>query len=207
MRDTDGGLTMKTETLGKFDTLGSDNDPPTLIRSNVFHDSRGFFTEVTKSLVLKSSGIMSQFVQDNRSRSIPKVIRGMHAQLGPAQAKLVSCLRGSIFDVIVDIRPESATFGKFEGVTLKEDDGVSLYVPIGFAHGFCVLGDQPADVFYKVSAEWSPTSEVGVRFDDPTLKIPWPVSNPIVSEKDRKLPSFSELANFLNERHAVRAAG
>ncbi len=198
---------MKTETLGSFDTLGSTNECPTLIRSNVFHDSRGFFTEVTKTSVLKSSGIMSQFVQDNRSRSTPRVVRGMHAQLGPAQAKLISCLRGSIFDVIVDIRPESSTFGRFECVTLTEDDGVSLYIPIGFAHGFCVIGSQPADVFYKVSAEWSPTSEVGIRFDDPTLKIPWPVKDPIVSDKDRKLPSFVELASFLNERHAIRAAG
>jgi dTDP-4-dehydrorhamnose 3,5-epimerase len=139
--------------------------------------------------------VSGPFIQDNHSRSKPGVIRGLHYQVNPSQGKLVGVIRGKIWDVVVDLRKDSPTYGKWEGVELSDENGRLLWVPPGFAHGFCVLGQEDADVMYKVDAPYSPKTEGGIRFDDPDLKIEWPVKDgAIVSPKDRVLPGFAEYA-------------
>ena len=165
-----------------------------LIQLKFFHDPRGFFTERYKKVQFEQLGIPGEFIQDNHSFSLPGVIRGLHYQHSPAQGKLVSVIRGKIWDVVVDLRQKSSTYGKWTGVELSESNGHVLWVPPGFAHGFCVVGDGPADVLYKVDAPYSPKTESGIAFDDPDLKIVWPISNPILSDKDRALPRFKDYA-------------
>jgi dTDP-4-dehydrorhamnose 3,5-epimerase len=158
------------------------------IQNKHFKDDRGFFTEHYRKDLFKEYGL-PEFVQDNHSRSKPGVIRGLHFQTGPtAQSKLVSVMHGKIWDVVVDLRKESSTYGEWEAVELSDENGLQLWVPQGFAHGFCVLGNEDADVFYKVDRFYSPGNEGGIVYNDPTLKIEWPVKNPIVSTKDRTLP-------------------
>ena len=163
-----------------------------IIELDIYHDERGFFVERFNEQKFKELGIATNFVQDNSSRSMPRVIRGLHYQNNPDQAKLVGCTSGRIWDVAVDIRSDSATFGKYFAIELSGENGKLLYIPAGFAHGFCVLGDENADVTYKVDGFYSKEGEGGIIYNDPTLAINWPIKNPIISEKDTKLPSFKD---------------
>jgi dTDP-4-dehydrorhamnose 3,5-epimerase len=162
-----------------------------LISLKIFHDDRGFFMERYQAERFLDFGI-PELVQDNHSRSKPGVIRGLHYQTNPNQGKLVGVIRGRIWDVAIDLRRDSPSFGKWEAVELNDKDGNLLWIPPGFAHGFCVLGNEDADVFYKVDSAYNPKGEGGIRFDDQDLKISWPVSSPIVSTRDRSLSSFAE---------------
>lgn len=162
-----------------------------IVRLKLFHDSRGFFTERFHQSGFEQAGLPWQFVQDNHSRSLPGVLRGLHFQHTPSQGKLVGVIRGRIWDVAVDVRPHSSTFGKHHALELNDRNGLLFWIPEGFAHGFCVLGDEPADVFYKVDRHYSPGGDVGIRFDDPDIQIPWPIQDPILSDRDRALPSWS----------------
>lgn len=163
-----------------------------LIQLKIFRDDRGFFMERYQRERFKAHGIPQEMIQDNHSRSKPGVIRGLHYQHSPSQGKLVGVLRGRILDVVVDLRRESPTFGKWESVELDDQNGRLLWVPPGFAHGFCVTSLEDADVFYKVDAVYSPSTEGGIRYDDPDLRISWPVSDPAVSAKDRVLSSWQD---------------
>lgn len=163
-----------------------------LITPKVFADSRGFFLETFQQRLYDEGGITERFVQDNHSYSQKGCIRGMHFQSLPGQAKLVRVAVGQIYDVAVDIRPGSPTFGRWEGILLDSTTHQQLYVPIGFAHGFCVLSDE-AHVMYKVSAPYDPAHEKGFRWNDPDINIQWPVEVPLVSERDEKSPFFREL--------------
>ncbi len=163
-----------------------------LIAPQIFNDERGFFFESYAQAKFAAGKIETVFVQDNVSHSKKGVVRALHYQSKPGQAKLVSCLKGAIWDVAVDIRPESPTFGKWEGVILDEKDRHQLFIPVGFAHGFCVLSEE-ALVHYKVSSPYDPKTECSIRWDDPDLKIAWPVVQPIFSERDCKSPFFKEV--------------
>jgi dTDP-4-dehydrorhamnose 3,5-epimerase len=166
-----------------------------LIEPGVFEDERGFFLENYKYSEFSDFGIKDKFVQDNHSKSAKGVLRGLHFQKLPkAQAKLVRCISGEIFDVAVDIRKESPTFGKWVGETLSEENKKMLYIPIGFAHAFCVLSDK-AEINYKSSDEYSPESEGAIAWNDPTINIEWPIEDPIVSEKDAKNNLLDEVEN------------
>jgi dTDP-4-dehydrorhamnose 3,5-epimerase len=166
------------------------------IRPLRFGDDRGFFSEVWREDRLAEIGVHARFVQDNHSYSKARgVLRGMHYQLAPAaQDKLVRVARGSIFDVAVDIRPHSPTFGRWAGVVLSTRDWNQLFIPKGFAHGFVTLEDE-TEVLYKASAFYAPELERSVRFDDPAIGIDWPVdtSSITLSEKDRAAPLLSQI--------------
>jgi dTDP-4-dehydrorhamnose 3,5-epimerase len=166
-----------------------------LIRPRVFPDARGFFLETYKYSDFAANGIPERFVQDNHSRSTRGVLRGLHFQNPPrAQGKLVRVVSGEIFDVAVDIRPGSATFGQWVGEALSDENHHMLYIPPGFAHGFVVLSDV-ADVTYKVTAEYAPELDSGIIWNDPAIAIQWPVQVPILSAKDAALPSLLEADN------------
>lgn len=164
-----------------------------LVELKAFADSRGYFSERYKSSLFKEAGINEPFSQDNFSRSKPGVLRGLHYQTQPTQGKLVSVTRGAVWDVAVDIRKNSKTFGQYYGTELSDQNHRMLWIPHGFAHGFCVLGKEDADVFYKVTGEYNPKGDSGLRWNDPQLKIEWPQTAPIVSEKDQLLPWFKEI--------------
>jgi dTDP-4-dehydrorhamnose 3,5-epimerase len=146
---------------------------PLLIEPAVHGDARGFFAETFRSNVLAEHGVEHDWVQDNHSRSRRGVVRGMHYQTDPGQAKMIRAVRGSILDVVVDVRRGSPTFGQWEGVELSDDNMRGLYIPIGFAHGFCVTSDV-ADVVYRCSWYYVADTESGFRFDDPDVGIEWP---------------------------------
>lgn len=165
----------------------------TRIELRTFADDRGFFVERFQAERFRELGLPVRFAQDNHSRSRPGVLRGMHLQLDPPQGKLVSVLRGRIFDVTVDLRPDSSAFGKWQRLELRDDVAELLWVPAGVAHGFCVLGDEPADVTYKTDALYSPATEIGFLWSDPDLGIAWPISSPVLSKRDAALPSFRNL--------------
>ena len=167
-------------------------DGPRLIEPVVHGDARGFFLESFRTDVLAAAGLDLAFVQDNHSRSRRGVARGMHFQ--PGQVKLVRCVRGAIFDVIVDIRPGSVTFGEWEGFTLDDERHHQLLIPDGFAHGFCVLSDG-ADVAYKVTTYYDPAAESGFRLDDPAVGIAWPAEagDLQISNRDAAAPLLAEL--------------
>lgn len=162
------------------------------IRLRAFADERGFFIERFSVRAFQDAGVPTAFCQDNHSRSLPRVVRGLHYQADPAQGKLVGVVRGRIWDVAVDVRPDSPTFGEHFDVELNGDDGRLLWLPPGVAHGFCVLGDEPADVVYKVDQPYNRQTEGGILWNDAELAIAWPVTDPIVSPRDRTLPSFAE---------------
>jgi len=164
---------------------------PLLIEPVSHGDQRGFFQETYRRGVFAELGVHDEFVQDNHSRSQLGVLRGMHFQRG--QAKLIRCARGAIFDVIVDIRPGSDSFGRWEAFPLDDEAHHQLYVPDGFAHGFCVTSEL-ADVIYKVSTYYDPSVEAGFRFDDPEVGIEWPAGIGFeLSARDREAPLLSEL--------------
>jgi dTDP-4-dehydrorhamnose 3,5-epimerase len=163
-----------------------------LITPKVFGDSRGFFMETFKRSEFNEFGITNQFLQDNYSHSERGVLRGLHYQKDPmAQAKLVTIFKGEVFDVAVDIRKGSPTFGNWVGVTLSEKKPQMLYIPEGFAHGFCVLS-KTADFTYKVTAEYSPENERGIIWDDLDIGIEWPIKNPKLSERDKKMSNLKD---------------
>lgn len=159
-----------------------------VITLDTFKDQRGFFIERFNPARFESLGLPTLFYQDNHSRSVPGVLRGLHFQTDPQQGKLVSCLRGRIWDVAVDIRADSPTFKKYFGIELNDENSRVLWIPEGFAHGFCVLGNEPADVLYKTTTPYNPKTDTGILWNDPSLSIRWPIENPMVSDKDRKLP-------------------
>ena len=162
-----------------------------LIKPRVFKDDRGFFMQTYQTKQYREAGIDVRFVQDNWSRSTKGVLRGLHYQLEHAQDKLVSVIRGEVFDVAVDIRKGSPTFGKWVGAVLSEENKHQLFVPKGFAHGFCVLSDE-VDFVYKCSDFFTPGDEYGIRWNDPDIGINWPEGDFHVSEKDRGAPFFAE---------------
>ena len=161
-----------------------------VVEPKVYGDSRGFFYESYSKKLFVQNGIGDDFLQDNVSSSARGVLRGLHYQVAPrAQAKLLRVLRGSVYDVAVDIRPGSTTFGKFFAITLSAENQKMLYIPTGFAHGFCVL-EEGTEFMYKVSDYYSPEHERGILWSDPSLAIPWPKLGCefILSDKDRKYP-------------------
>jgi dTDP-4-dehydrorhamnose 3,5-epimerase len=167
-----------------------------LLRPTVHGDERGFFQETYRADAYAALGIADTFVQDNHSRSRRGVVRGMHFQLPPGQAKLVRCGGGEILDVIVDIRRGSPTYGQWEGHVLSDENHHQLYVPVGFAHGFCVTSDE-ADVIYKCSTYYDPALERGIAYDDPDLGIEWPAVELTPSPRDAEAPRLAEVADEL----------
>ena len=165
-----------------------------LIRPKVFGDSRGFFLESYKKSDFIAAGIKEEFNQDNHSKSTKGVLRGLHYQAAPyGQAKIVRCARGRIYDVAVDIRPNSPTFGKFVKVELSEENKQMLYIPVGFAHGFIVLSDE-AELLYKASGEYNPEADRGVLWSDPDINIDWNIDfEPLLSEKDKVQPLLKDI--------------
>jgi dTDP-4-dehydrorhamnose 3,5-epimerase len=169
-------------------------DGPVLLQPEVHGDARGFFVESYRANVWAEHGIGDTFVQDNHSRSSRGVLRGMHFSIGAGQAKLVRCARGTILDVVVDLRRESATYGDWESVELDDVLARQMYIPIGFAHGFCVLSEI-ADVTYKCSTYYDGAVERGFAYDDPEVAIAWPQDiELLVSERDMHAPALSEIA-------------
>lgn len=163
-----------------------------LVDLDIHGDERGFFVERFSLERFRTAGLPTHFAQDNHSRSRPGVVRGLHYQHTPGQGKLVGVTRGRIFEVVLDIRPESTTYGQTWTTELSDMNGRLLWVPCGFAHGFCVLGDTPADLFYKVDVPYNPNGEGGILWNDPELAIAWPAESPIVSARDQTLPTFAE---------------
>ena len=164
-----------------------------LIEPRLFPDDRGYFFESFKESEFASNGITTKFVQDNFSHSVKGVLRGLHYQKNPkVQAKLVTVLRGEIFDVAIDIRKNSSTYGKWVGEVLSQKNHKSLYIPEGFAHGFCVVSET-ADVLYKVNNEYSPEHGAGIKWNDSEINISWPTNTPIISQKDSKLLPLNDV--------------
>ncbi len=161
-----------------------------LIQPTVFAAGRGFFLETYNEPRYRAAGISEHFQQDNHSRSPKGSLRGLHYQSAPGQAKLVRVAIGRIWDVAVDIRPKSSTFGRWQAVELDDQERQQLFVPLGFAHGFCVLSEF-ADVHYKVSAPYDAATECGISYADPDLNISWPVASPLLSARDRQAESFA----------------
>lgn len=166
-----------------------------VIEPRVFADSRGFFLESYNTKKFKDAGVFPDFVQDNHSRSIRNTLRGLHYQVNPGQDKLVRATVGDVWDVVVDIRRGSPTFGQWEGYRLSAENKRMLFVPIGFAHGFCVLSDW-AEFQYKCSEYWNPADERAIAWNDSELGIEWPVAEPILSDRDRQNPPFAEAELF-----------
>jgi len=175
-------------------------DGPVLIQPAVHGDSRGFFQETYRQNAFTELGISEVFVQDNHSRSQRGVLRGMHFQVGEGQAKLVRCARGAIHDVVVDLRRGSPTFGKWEAHQLDDERHLQLFVPVGFAHGFCVTSEV-ADVIYKCSTYYDPDLERGIAFDDRELGIEWPDLDLVVSQRDENAPPLAQIADELPFRY------
>ena len=162
----------------------------------VFADSRGYFLETYQQQKYAEAGIVKPFVQDNQSYSTKNVLRGLHFQLRHPQAKLVRVTQGSVFDVAIDIRKNSPTFGKWHGEILSAENKKQMYIPENFAHGFCVLSDS-AEFVYKCTDFYVPGDESGLRWNDSQLGIKWPIEQPILSEKDAVLPSLADVLELL----------
>lgn len=173
-------------------------DGPILIAPEIFGDERGFFAETYRRSSFGELGIPEEMVQDNHSRSRYGVVRGMHFQVGRGAAKLVRASRGAIFDVVVDLRADSPTFGQWEGHELSDANMHMLYCPVGFAHGFCVLSEI-ADVIYKQSNYYADETERGIAYDDPDVGIAWPLPSEelIPSQRDATAPRLREIADEL----------
>lgn len=173
-------------------------DGPVLVAPRVLGDERGFFCETYRKSVFAELGIPEPMLQDNHSRSRKGIVRGMHFQVGAGAAKLVRCARGAIYDVVVDLRRGSPTFGRWEGFELTEDNMRIAYCPIGFAHGFCVVSDV-ADVMYKQSNYYADATERGIAYNDPDVGIRWPLppEDLIPSARDASAPRLSEIVDEL----------
>ncbi|HNV72219.1 MAG TPA: dTDP-4-dehydrorhamnose 3,5-epimerase [Candidatus Ozemobacteraceae bacterium] len=163
-----------------------------LIEPDVFNDPRGFFMETFHQGKFAAAGIRDHFIQHNHARSAKGILRGLHFQHPKAQGKLIRVIAGEVFDVAVDIRPESQTFGQWVAETLSADNRRLLYIPPGFAHGYCVTSEF-AEVVYCCTELYAPEFEGGLSWNDPDLKISWPVQNPILSGKDQKQPRLRDL--------------
>lgn len=167
-----------------------------LIEPEVFGDARGFFFEsFNRRRFAEVTGRDIEFVQDNHTRSLKNVLRGLHYQIQQPQGKLVRATQGAVFDVAVDIRRSSPTFGRYVGLELSADNKRMLWIPEGFAHGFVVISDS-AEVLYKTTQYWSPEFECSVAWNDPVIGVPWPVREPILSAKDRQAPSLVQAEHF-----------
>jgi len=167
-----------------------------LVEPEVHGDQRGFMVETYRRDAWEELGIDVEFVQHNHSRSLQGTLRGIHFQTEPGQAKLVRCSRGQVFDVAVDLRRNSPTFGQWEGHLLDDEAHRQLFVPVGFGHGFAVLSEV-ADVTYLLSSAYDPATESGIAWDDPEVGVKWPLSEPLLSERDRTAPKFGEVAETL----------
>jgi len=163
-----------------------------IIEPDVFGDHRGFFLESYSKKKYQEIGIDCEFIQDNHSSSTKGTLRGMHWQVNPGQAKLVRCTFGEVYDVVVDIRKNSPTFGQWEGFYLTAENKKQLFVPFGFAHSFCVLSDI-AEFQYKCNIYYSPKDERGFIWNDPIVNIKWPINNPILSARDQKQPLLKDI--------------
>jgi dTDP-4-dehydrorhamnose 3,5-epimerase len=192
-----------------MESLDTKLDGPLLIALRILGDERGFFSETYRRSTFRELGIPEEMVQDNHSRSRHGIVRGMHFQIGAGAAKLVRCARGAIYDVVVDLRRGSPTFGQWEGFELTDENMRMAYCPIGFAHGFCVLSDV-ADVMYKQSNYYADRTERGIAYNDPDVAIEWPLPDEelIPSQRDATAPRLSQIADelpFTYERMAVLA--
>ena len=163
-----------------------------VLTPRIFPDDRGFFLETYNDLKYAEFGIKNPFVQDNLSRSCKGTLRGLHYQLPHTQGKLVSVIRGEVFDVAVDIRRGSDTFGQWTGHLLSEDNHAQLWIPAGFAHGFCVLSDE-ADFLYKCTDHYAPNCDHGILWNDPEIGIEWPIEAPLLSDKDARQPRLKDV--------------
>ena len=179
--------------MGKFNFIQTELAGVVIIEPTVFGDSRGYFMETFQAEEFAAAGIKGPFVQDNQSKSTKGVLRGLHFQKEHTQGKLVRVVSGEVFDVAVDCRPHSATFGKWVGVTLSAENKKQFYIPEGFAHGFLVLSDE-AEFTYKCTDYYTPSAEGGVKWDDPAVGIVWPaVDGPVqLSDKDQLHKGFAE---------------
>ena len=172
-----------------------------LLAPTVHGDERGFFMETYREDAWSRHGVPTAFVQDNHSRSRRGTLRGIHFQTHPGQGKLVRVARGSVLDVVVDLRRGSPTFGQWEAIELDDRQGAQLWIPVGFGHGFCVLSDV-ADFVYKCTSYYDPATEAGIRFDDPDVGIEWPDDVELLySERDRSAPALADVADGLPFRY------
>ena len=160
-----------------------------VVEPQVFEDARGFFMETYHAPRFAEAGIAQKFVQDNHTRSVKHTLRGLHFQVTRPQGKLVRVVAGEVFDVAVDLRRGAPTFARWHGVTLSAENRLQIYIPPGFAHGFCVLSDT-ADVIYKCTEVYDPGGDRAIRWDDPAIGIDWPVQDPILSAKDAAAPTL-----------------
>ncbi|MCD6489438.1 MAG: dTDP-4-dehydrorhamnose 3,5-epimerase [Thermodesulfobacterium sp.] len=185
--------------MGKFKKFETALEGVYILEPTVFEDHRGFFMESYNKRDFEEIGLFFDFVQDNHSLSVQaSVLRGLHFQLNPkAQTKVVRCLKGAIYDVVVDIRKGSPTFGKWIGVILTEYNKRQIVVPKGFAHGVLTLVPN-TEILYKVDEYYSPEHDRSIRWDDPDLKIDWPTKNPILSEKDKNAPFLKDILEEIN---------
>ncbi len=167
-----------------------------VIEPPAFGDDRGFLVETYRKDVWREMGVNLDFVQHNHSRSARGTLRGLHFQLQPGQAKLVRCSAGRIFDVAVDLRRNSPTFGQWEGYELDDSNHRQMFIPIGFGHGFCVLSEE-ADVDYQLSSYYDPDAEAGIAWDDPDIGVEWPVAEPLLSDRDKTAPRLAEVRDSL----------
>jgi dTDP-4-dehydrorhamnose 3,5-epimerase len=167
-----------------------------LLEPEVHGDERGFMVETFRRDSWAALGVEVEFVQQNHSRSVKDTLRGLHFQTEPGQAKLVRCPRGAIFDVAVDLRRHSPTYGQWEGHVLDDEKHRQLFVPAGFGHGFAVLSEV-ADVTYLLSSLYDPATESGIAWDDPDVGVEWPVAAPLLSERDQRAPRLAEVADTL----------
>jgi dTDP-4-dehydrorhamnose 3,5-epimerase len=182
-----------SETFGNFKFTRTSIDGVIVVDCKAYGDERGYFCETYKKPDFFAGGITCDFVQDNQSKSTKSVLRGLHFQIEHPQAKLVRVLEGEVFDVAVDLRPGSPTFGKWEGVTLTAENRRQFFIPRGFAHGFVVLSDSVI-IAYKCDDVYHPNDEGGLMWNDPSISVEWPEfdSEPLLSEKDQRHPSFEE---------------
>jgi dTDP-4-dehydrorhamnose 3,5-epimerase len=171
-------------------------DGVVLVEPPVHGDERGFMLESYARQEWTDLGVDVEFVQQNHSRSSKGTLRGIHFQTSPGQAKLVRCARGSIVDVAVDLRQDSPTYGEWEAHVLDDEKHHQLFVPVGFGHGFAVLSEL-ADVCYQVSSLYDPATEAGIAWDDPDVAVDWQVTDPLLSERDKKAPTLSEIGSSL----------
>ncbi len=167
-----------------------------VVQPDVHGDERGFLVETWQAERYAAAGIPDEFVQDNWSRSQRGILRGLHVQLDPAMGKLVRCVAGEIWDVAVDARRGSATFGQYAAATLSDENFCQLWLPPGFLHGFVVISEV-ADVEYKCTAPYRPESEIAVAWNDPALAIPWPIAEPVLNERDQKAPPLAHFESRL----------
>ena len=180
------------KTAMRFHTLETRIEGLVLVQPKMITDDRGFFFESYRRNEFAELGIDVDFVQDNHSRSVRGTIRALHFQIS-GQAKLIRVARGAIYDVAVDLRRSSPTYGEYEAFELSDANAQQIFIPVGFAHGFCVTSEQ-ADVVYKVSSYYDPETERGIAWDDSDIGIPWPAREALVSDRDRRNPRLAEIA-------------